>query len=236
MIKAVIFDLDNTLIDFLKMKRMSCSEAIDAMRDAGLRMKRDEALKILYELYGVYGIEHQKIFQKFLKKVKGKIDYRMLAYAVLAYRRVKDGFLAPYPGAKHTLIKLKEKGLKLAIVTDAPKLQAWLRLCEMKLDDFFDIVVALEDTGKLKPNQLPFRAALKKLNAKPSECLMVGDNPERDVKGAKALGIKTCLAKYGLTYKAARFKPDFEIRDIRELVEVVNKELLQNENKNPKRK
>lgn len=217
MIKAVIFDVDNTLIDFLKMKRMACSEAVDAMIDAGLSLKKDKALKILYQLYGVYGIEYQEIFQKFLRKVEGKVDYRMLAYAIIAYRRVKEGFLSPYPGAKPVLIKLKQKGLKLAVVTDAPKLQAWLRLAAMKLDDFFDVVVALEDTGRMKPDKLPFRAALKKLGLIPGECLMVGDNPERDIRGAKSLGMKTCHAKYGLTYKSAKEKPDFEISDISEL-------------------
>jgi putative hydrolase of the HAD superfamily len=227
MIKAVIFDLDNTLIDFLKMKRMACSEAIDAMIDAGVKIRKAGALKTLYSLYGIYGIEHQAIFQKFLKKVEGKINYKALAYAIIAYRRVKNGFLAPYPGAKQTLITLKEKGLKLAIVSDAPRLQAWLRLAAMKLDDFFDVVVALEDTGKQKPHRLPFRAALKNLKVKPEECLMVGDNPERDIRGAKAMGMKTCHAKYGLTYKADREKADFVINGIRELPDVIGKASMQ---------
>lgn len=223
MIKAVIFDLDNTLIDFLKMKRMACSEAVDAMIDAGLKIKKDNALEMLYGLYGVYGMEYQKIFQKFLKKASGSINYRILAYSIIAYRKVKDSFLTPYPGTKQTLIRIKEKKLKLAIVSDAPRLQAWLRLCAMKLDDFFDVVVALEDTGRLKPHKLPFNAAIKKLNVRPSECIMVGDNPERDVRGAKSLGMKTCLAKYGLTYKATSFKPDFEISEIRELVDLLDR-------------
>ena len=45
MIKAVLFDLDMTLIDFMKMKNMACTEAIDAMIDAGLKMNREKALK-----------------------------------------------------------------------------------------------------------------------------------------------------------------------------------------------
>ncbi len=223
MVKAVIFDLDNTLIDFLKMKKIACSAAVDAMLDAGLRLPRKKVLKDLYDLYWKVGIEDQTIFQKFLKKEIGRIDYRMLAYAIVAYRRVKQGFLTPYPGAKDTLIRLKEKGLKLAIVSDAPKLQAWTRLASMKLDDFFDVVVALEDTGRKKPHRLPFRAALKELKIKPSECLMIGDNPPRDILGAKKLGMRTCLAKYGLTYKADRVKADFTIRNIRELVKVIEK-------------
>ena len=221
MIKAVIFDLDNTLIDFLKMKRMACSEAIDAMIDAGLKIKKENALKELYSLYSTYGIEYQKIFQEFLRKVNGGIDYKILAYGINAYRKVKEGFLSPYPGVKETLIKLKQKNLKLAVVSDAPTIQAWLRLTSLRLDDFFDAVVALGNKKKQKPNKLPFEAAMKKLHVKPSECLMVGDNPDRDIKGAKALGMKTCLARYGLTYKAGKTKPDFEIRNIRELSERV---------------
>ena len=51
MIKAVIFDLDNTLIDFLKMKKQSCSAAIDAMIGAGLKVEHDKAIKVLLYQY-----------------------------------------------------------------------------------------------------------------------------------------------------------------------------------------
>ena len=126
----------------------------------------------------------------------------------------------PYPGTKRTLIKLKEKGLKLAIVSDAPKLKAWIRLANMRIDDFFDVVVALEDTGRIKPSRMPFRAALRELKVKPSECLMVGDRPDRDMRGARALGIKTCFAKYGYEGET-KVKADFVIKDISDLVEIV---------------
>lgn len=223
MIKAVIFDLDNTLIDFMKFKRVSCEEAIDAMMDAGLRIPKKKALNILYELYKDKGLEDPRIFQKFLKKVTGSIDYKKLAYAIVAYRQARTGFLHPYPGTKKTLIRLKERGLKLAIVSDAPKLKAWLRLAAMKIDDFFDVVVALEDTGREKPSRLPFRAALKELKVSPHECLMIGDRPSRDIAGARALGMKTCLAKYGFEGKIKKLKTDFVIKNIEELTKVVEK-------------
>ena len=136
MIKAVIFDLDNTLIDFMKMKNIACSEAIDAMIDAGLKLDKKKSLSILYKLHTEEGFEDPKIFQKFLKKVTGSIDYKKLSYAIVAYRSARAGFLHPYPGTKRVLIKLKEKGMKLAIVSDAPKLKAWLRLVNMGIDDF----------------------------------------------------------------------------------------------------
>lgn len=219
MIKAVLFDLDNTLIDFLKMKRMSCEAAITAMIGSGLKVEEGKASKILFELYNKYGLEEKSIFQKFLKKISGKVDYKILANGIVAYRRVRSGFLEPFPNVDYVLLKLKGKGIRLAIVTDAPKLKAWLRLAAMKLSNFFDVVVAFEDTKSLKPSKLPFKAALKQLKLKPSECLMVGDWPERDIKGAANLGIKTCFAKYG--NPKANANADYTINDIRELLKIV---------------
>ena len=138
MVKAVLFDLDNTLLDFLRMKKISCEAAISAMVDAGLEMDQETAYNKLFELYGVHGIEHQEIFQKFLKETTGEIDYRILSAGIAAYRRMQTGYLEPYPHVRKTLIALREKRIHLGIVSDAPKLRAWLRLAEMGLSAFFD--------------------------------------------------------------------------------------------------
>lgn len=213
--KAILFDLDNTLIDFMKLKHVSCSRAIDAMIQAGLDLPRKKALEELYKIYDRYGIEDHTVFQKFLKKMTGEVDHKKLAYAIVAYRNARTGFLHPYPGTKTTLKKLKKKGIKLAIVSDAPKLKAHIRLAAMKLD--FDVVVSAEDVGRKKPSRLPFRAALKQLNVKPEDCLMVGDRPPLDLKGAKSLGMKTCFAKYGYEGKVPKKFWDYEIEKIEEL-------------------
>ena len=220
MIKSVIFDLDNTLIDFMTMKQISCDAAITAMIGAGLNVKKDKAMKELFSLYGKYGLEEKTIFQKFLKKVAKKIDYEILASGIVAYRRVRTGFLEPYPHVSEVLFELKRRGIKLAIVSDAPRLKAWIRLVSMKINHLFDIVVTFEDTKEFKPSTKPFLVAFKKLKVKPNECLMVGDRPERDIQGAKRLGMVTCFAKYG-NPEAKPLGADYEINDIKELLEIV---------------
>jgi len=220
MIKSVIFDLDNTLIDFMAMKRHSCEAAISAMIDAGLDAEKEKAIKELFALYDKYGLEEKTIFQKFLKKVDKKINYEILASGIVAYRRVRTGFLEPYPHVAQVLFELKRRGIKLAIVSDAPRLKAWIRLVSMKLNHLFDVVVTFDDTKKMKPSTKPFEVAFKKLKLKPQQCLMVGDRPERDIKGAKKLGMATCFAKYG-NPKATASEADYEIDDIKELLEIV---------------
>ena|SRR3989338_1043618 len=219
MIKAVMFDLDNTLIDFMRIKSASVEAAVNAMVGAGLPLNKEEATKKLYEVYWKTGIEYQRIFQKFLREVTGKIDYRILAMGIVAYRNQQNQIIGPYPQVLPTLLKLKERGLKLAIVTDAPRLKAWIRMTEIKLQDFFDVVVTFEDTGKHKPDPAPFRLALKRLGLKPTECLMVGDWPEKDIKGAKSLGIKTAFAKYG-ALKPATVTADYNLKSIEDVLKI----------------
>lgn len=219
-IKAILFDLDNTLIDFMRMKKESCNAAVEAMISAGLKLDKEKAIKVLFGLYDKYGIEYQLIFQKFLKKINKKVDYKILASGIVAYRKYQAGVLKPYQNVVPVLSELKKKGFKLAIISDAPKLRAWIRLVEMKIENFFDVVVCFEDTKEIKPSKLPFEKALRQLNLKPEECIMVGDWPERDIEGAKALGMKTVFAKYGSLKADAKIDADYKINDIKELLDL----------------
>jgi len=194
MIKAVIFDIDNTLVDFLEMKRRCLGPAVDAMIKKGLRLSKEDALNKIYGLYKIYGMEYKLIFQEFLKSVN-QSDYRILAAGIVAYRKKRK--VEPYPGIKDVIKRLKKNGLKLAIVSDAPNLKAWIRLNYMDLDQYFDVVVAFDDTKVTKPASLPFEKAIAELKVGRKECLMVGDNVERDIFGSKNMGFHSCFARYG---------------------------------------
>jgi len=225
MIKAVIFDLDNTLVDFWKMKTMSIEAAVSAMIDAGLQMNHAEATAKLFIIYKKLGYEYYHIFEEFLKKEIGKVNYKMLANAIVAYRRVRDGFLEPYPGVLRTLLELKKKNLKLAILTDASRLNAWIRLTTMKLDDFFDVVVTFDDTKRIKPHKFTFDKTLKELKVDASEVLMVGDNLDRDILGASKMGMKTCFAKYGYNTNnlktKAKVKADYQLLKFEDILNLI---------------
>jgi len=221
MIEAILFDLDNTLMDFMLMKRKSCEAAIDAMINAGLKIGREKAMRTLFDLYGEKGIEYNRIFQEFLRKTIRRIDYNILAKGIVAYRKAQMVYVKPYPGTVKTLIKLREKGLKLGIVSDAPSVNAWIRLVEMNIGDFFDVVVTLHDTGKKKPSKIPFLKAIEKMKVKPENVLFVGDWPERDIQGAKSLGMKTVFAKYGSEEKIKKSGADYEIGKVSDLLKIV---------------
>jgi len=222
-LKALLFDVDNTLINFMKMKRACCNAAMDAMISAGLKMSKRNALKLLYELYEIHGLESQRIFQKFTKKIYGKENYKLISYGTIAYRKMRESYLTPYPGVIPTLIDLKKQGYKLAIVSDAPIMEVWMRLAALKLNEFFDFIVTKADARKQKTFPAPFKVALRKLNIQPNEAMMVGDRISRDVNTAKKLGLHTIYARYGDEHPPKRGKSgaEFEIKDISEILNIV---------------
>lgn len=226
-IKAVIFDLDNTLVDFMQYKRASVEAAAEAMIDAGLKMSKEEIIRKIYQIYDQFGIEDQKVFDRFLMENLGYINQRILASGIVAYRRAKEAALTLYPHTIYTLLELLKRGLKLAVVSDAPALQAWTRLVQTGLHNFFDVVVTFDDTLERKPSPKPFLIALERLKVKPEEAIMVGDWPERDITGALSLGMITVFAKYGDTFGTVNSGAHFEINDIIELLDIIDK--LENE-------
>lgn len=225
MISAVLFDLDNTLIDFLTFKKETAKAAARAMVKQGLPATEVQAFGKIFSIYDDYGIEYQKTFYEVVKQYNLPINEaeKIQQAAILAYLQRKFEVLRPYPMVKTTLRILKEKKLRLGIVSDAPRNKAWQRLILAGLENEFEVVVTHSDTQELKPHPSPFYLATQKLNLLPQACLFVGDNPERDIKGAREVGMKTCLAKYGLWNRNDSIKADFEIEKFEDLFNIVNK-------------
>ncbi|RKZ09949.1 hypothetical protein DRQ50_14745, partial [bacterium] len=155
---------------------------------------------------------------------------RILAAAVVAYRRARDGALVTYPHAKMVLNQLLKEGYKLAVVSDAPRFEAWVRLVYLGLQHTFDLVLTFDDTGHHKPDPTPFRMALEKLDVQPGRAVIIGDWKERDILGGRNAGLHTVYARYGDQYskyadKAAddETEPDFVVDDLMQLLEVLDR-------------
>jgi putative hydrolase of the HAD superfamily len=224
MIKAIIFDLDNTLVDFMTMKDRAIDAAVHAMVDSGLNMTQAQAKEKINAIYKREGIEYQQVFDEFLKVEYGCIDNKIISAGIVAYRTAREAALKPYPKVFPALIELIKMGIKLAIVSDAPSNEAWLRLSYLNFHHLFDVIVTYDESREKKPSPAPFNLALSKLNLSARECLMIGDWADRDVVGAKAVGMKTVFARYGDTFNTVHPGSDYDINSIAELINIVKKE------------
>lgn len=205
-VDAILFDLDNTLVDLIYVKRAASAACARAMIAAGadLGLEPPEAGSLLFEHYMDHGIESDTAFESFLRRnLRNKMSLsqsafdRTLAAGINAYLRTKDTLMVPYPGVTRALLQLVRRGYRLGVVTDAPRLKAWQRLWAVSLADFFEVVVTRMEHNPAKPDAAPFRAALEALALPPHKVAMVGDWTERDVIGGNRLGLFTVHARYG---------------------------------------
>lgn len=223
-IRAILFDLDNTLVELLLMKEQGCREVALAMIDAGLRMSENEAFSRLLQTYFSVGIESDQAFTGFPKQA-GQFDDAVLSAGIDAYLKTKKEFLKPYPKVEPVLQKLQSKGITLSIVTDAPKTKARQRLGSMGIESYFRFLIAHEDTDSMKQTGQPLQLAVHLLkkeisDIENSEILRVGDSMVRDIEPAKKMGLRTALSKYGQTMEETG-TPDYELTDFKDLLSIV---------------
>ena len=221
-IKGVVFDLDNTLLDFMKMKEYAVKAAIRGMIEAGLKVNEDKSYIEINSIYEEFGWENQKVFDVFLEKSIGHVDNKFLAAGIVAYRRAREANLMAYPNVNKTLMALTKSGIKLGVVSDAPSREAWMRIYYLNLYHYFDVVITYDDSGERKPSPIPFQLALDGMGLRPEETIMIGDWPERDVVGAQQIGMKTAFARYGDTFGTVKSGADWDLNDIYQLVGIIN--------------
>ena len=222
LIKGVVFDLDNTLLDFMKMKEFAVKAAIKSMIEAGLEVDEEKSYSEIISIYEQFGWENQKVFDVFLEKSIGHVDNKFLAAGIVAYRRAREANLMAYPNVNKTLMALAKSAIKMGLVSDAPSREAWMRIYYLNLYHFFDVVITLDDSGERKPSAKPFQMALDRMGLRPEETVMIGDWPERDVVGAQQIGMKTAFARYGDTFGTLQSGADWDLDDIFQLVGIIN--------------
>jgi len=215
-ITAIIFDMDNTLFDFVEAKLIACAAVI-----AYLKVSIEPVMLLKYFLRPVHGFESHENIRDFLYD-NNRYSETAFARCCSIYDEEKIAAITPYPHVAETLKALRDRGLKLAVVTDAHNGNALKRLKKAGLEEFFDAIITMDMSGKAKPSPEPFLLSMNKLGVKASETILVGDSIRRDIVPAKALGILAVHAVYGDRnfHEGERDGADFTISDIREVIGV----------------
>lgn len=221
MIKAVFFDIDDTLYDSTELAARARMNAVNAMIDAGLPEKDPrKVMAILLDVIKECGSNYSKHYAVLLRRLGMKWNPEIIAAGVSAYHDTKPSYLKPFPDVVPTLLKLRKAGYKLGVISDGLAVKQWEKLIRMGLQHFFDTVVISETIHHTKPDPKLFKIALEGISCSPKESMMVGDSINRDIGGAKAAGMTTVWLK---SSKKGRVKPNHTITNLRQLPSLLEK-------------
>jgi len=223
-LKAVFFDLDDTLYDTTLQVRSARENAVKAMVSAGLNASEEKALSALQRIVAKEGSNYQHHFDE-LMRVFDSRDPKVVAAGIVAYHETKTAYLVPYADTMPTILPLRDMGFKVGVITDGVPVKQWEKLIRLGLKDMFHTVVVAEGKRRQKPSPLPFRKAAKNLGLKPCECLMVGNRVDRDIEGANRAGMATALlVDAGRQVQKPRDRiqePDYIISDLKSILRLV---------------
>lgn len=225
MIRAVLFDLDNTLLN----------------RDASVK----KFIGLQYERLQKY-IEHipkEKYITRFIELDdrgyvwKDKVYQQLtdeLAIDAITWEKLFQDYLdnfkyccVPFEHLIEILNILKECNITLGMITNGYGQFQMANIKALDIEKYFDTILISEWEGIKKPNPLIFKRATERLGVKPNQCLFVGDHPANDVRAAKELGMKSIWKR---DPQWSQVEADFIIKDLSEIpfiIDQLNKTLTQ---------
>lgn len=213
MLKAILFDLDGTLLNTNHLIFNSFRQAFDELL-LDQRLSDEEIIDCIGPTL------HQTGAKYFPKNPEQFVQcYRHY------YQMNHDEMIEVFPGVIEMLDSLKKLGLKLVIVTSKKRDMTIKGLKYTQLYDYFDLIVSSDDISQPKPHPEPIETVLKYYHLNQDECLMVGDN-SHDIECANHAGVKSVAvgwAMRGADYLKI-YHPTYIINEANDLLNVVKKE------------
>jgi pyrophosphatase PpaX len=207
--RAVVFDLDGTIVDSVELIVVSFQHAIREV--LGREISREESIayvgRPLREQMTIFSPEHA--------------DELVDSYREFNHRE-HDRMLKLYDGILHLLNGLQKAGVKVGLVTSKSRHTTQMAFDLTGIESYFDATICADESPKNKPSPDPILACLEELGIPPGDAAYVGDSPA-DIQAARAAGVEPIAVTWGVfdPETLAAEKPDRLVHTIPELAELL---------------
>lgn len=234
MIKAVIFDIDNTLYSYDKAHEKAFPK-LTGYAEAELGIPEEEFKEAYSREYaavrrqlGETAAIHNRLIriQRVLERRGLPLTPHVLRMTDLYWYSLIDA-MEPSPHAGETVRALKASGFRLGIGTDMTARVQFQKLERLGMLESFDFIVSSEEAGRDKPAPELFALCAQKAGCRPEECLFIGDSLKRDVCGALDAGMSAawyCPAGEASSGEAKDANV-WVIRDLSEIPELIRRKM-----------
>lgn len=223
MIKAIVFDLDDTLIsekEYIKSGFQAISEYICKKYDFQFE-------KVLSELMALSEVDSKNVFNRFFDENKIKYTKQEIKKMITIYRNHRPN-ISFYADVLDTIEQLKQNNIKIGIVTDGYIETQRSKLEAINAYEIFDAVIITEELGReyWKPHPKAFEIIKEKLNVNFEEMMYVGDNPEKDFYIGKIYPINTVrIIRNDSIYKNQNYlndiKEKYTINSLKQIIKLI---------------
>jgi putative hydrolase of the HAD superfamily len=208
-LRAVLFDIDDTLFSTTRFAAAARRNAVHAMVETGLDLPEEVVLKELEEVLTEFSSNYDHHFDQLLRRLRPKAlesvnPALIVAAGVAAYHDTKFRELKPFDDVIPLLSALRKAGVITGILTHGWTIKQAEKIVRLGLVPHLDLraVFISDQLGISKPNPKIYALALRDLGLVAAEAMYVGDSPSHDITPPKSLGMKAVWAR-----RASRFQP-----------------------------
>ncbi|PPA69923.1 HAD family hydrolase [Jeotgalibacillus proteolyticus] len=216
MIKAVIFDLDGTLLDREASVNIFLEKQYERLHAWVSMIEKPIFIKRFNELEKNGYVWKEEVYRQMIDEFSfSGCTTDML---VDDYTDHFQESCIPYPGLHSTLHSLRASGYKLGMITNGLEIVQSRSIRGLGIETFFDEILISAKEGCAKPDKEIFIRALNRLEVDSEEAVYIGDHAEKDIKAAQAAGMKAVWKKHS---RSENVQADAEIDQLGELISIL---------------
>jgi len=225
-LKAVFFDLDDTLIDHVASERQALMHVFNSIGVDYMESYQDVFRPLDFALWN--GTHHPSVaqeeipvyrFSRLFELIDVKYDDPVRANALFWEKFAETGTLLK--GAEEAVEYVISKGLMVCIVTNGAVALQNSRISNSPVSKHITHVMVSEGVGVKKPDPQIFHLLLQKLDMSPDDVVMVGDSLANDIQGSKNAGIRSVWYNPDRIENKTDIVPDYEIHDLSEITTII---------------
>ncbi|MGP4069980.1 HAD family hydrolase [Halobacillus sp. B29] len=188
MIKAIIFDLDGTLLNRDESLKVFISEQHDRLNKWLGHIPKEEYIQKFIELDDHGYVWKDEVFEQLTKEfeIEGISVHELLE----DYLNFFKENCVPFPELLETLEELKRNHFLVGMVTNGKGQFQMDNIKALEMDSYMDVILISDWEGVKKPDSMIFRRVAERLHVCPEDCVFIGDHPDKDVKAAREVGMK----------------------------------------------
>jgi len=233
-LRAIFFDIDDTLFSTSTFAERAREAAVDAMLALGVRCERAAILRELGEVVQEFSSNYEHHFDKLMSRLPLEATIGLnvplvVAAGVVAYHETKFRELCSYDDVTEVLRILSRTDLVLGVISNGLTLKQMEKLIRLRVHRYIDpsAIFISDHVGVAKPNSKLYRRALDRVGIVPAEAMYVGDHPVNDVDAAAAAGMISVWNRREGKHLAAvgQTAPDHVIFNFWDLLELVQDRL-----------
>lgn len=216
MIKAVLFDLDGTLLNRDASVRKFINEQYERLVESVGHISKNDYIARFIELDARGYVWKDTVYQQMVKEFEiTKIHCEDLLKDYIEEFKYS---CVPFPNLIEMLDELKSKSLKLGMITNGQGKFQMDNIKALGIDQYFDTILVSEWEGLKKPDSRIFEKALQRLNLPACQAMFIGDHPENDVKASMQMGM---VGVWKRDEQWSVVEADYIVNDLIEIVDLV---------------